>query len=67
MKCPICNGTMVNKKGKFGEFKGCVNYPKCEYTFQTPQQKRNTNPGYNNYKNSVCHWWDESLDWEQHY
>lgn len=30
--CPKCGGNMVHKKGKYGEFLGCSNYPKCRYT-----------------------------------
>ncbi|MDF1496975.1 MAG: restriction endonuclease [Patescibacteria group bacterium] len=30
--CPKCGGTLVKRNGKFGEFKGCSNYPKCKYT-----------------------------------
>ena len=30
--CPRCGGKLVTRKGKFGEFKGCSNYPKCRFT-----------------------------------
>ena len=30
--CPQCNGDLIEKKGKFGKFYGCSNYPKCKYT-----------------------------------
>lgn len=30
--CPRCNSSLVLRKGKFGEFNGCSNYPKCRYT-----------------------------------
>lgn len=30
--CPRCGGSLIVKKGKYGEFKGCSNYPKCRYT-----------------------------------
>lgn len=30
--CPRCGGHLVVRKGKYGEFKGCSNYPKCRYT-----------------------------------
>lgn len=29
MNCPKCGGDLLNKKGKYGEFVGCSNYPKC--------------------------------------
>jgi len=31
--CPECGqGKMMIRKGKFGQFYGCTNYPKCRYT-----------------------------------
>jgi DNA topoisomerase-1 len=35
-KCPICDGTLVIKRGKFGRFIACDNYPKCSITFKLP-------------------------------
>jgi len=32
--CPKCGGKLSMKKGKFGAFYGCSNYPKCRYTKQ---------------------------------
>ena len=32
-KCPNCSGNLVFKKGKFGIFVACNNYPKCKTTF----------------------------------
>jgi ribulose bisphosphate carboxylase small subunit len=29
--CPKCGGILVERKGKYGQFKGCSNYPKCRY------------------------------------
>lgn len=29
VKCPLCDGEMVSRKGKFGVFWGCKSYPKC--------------------------------------
>ena len=31
-KCPKCGGNLVERKGKYGSFVGCSNYPKCKYT-----------------------------------
>lgn len=31
-KCPRCNGNLIKRQGKSGEFHGCSNYPKCKYT-----------------------------------
>lgn len=30
--CPRCGGRLVQRYGKYGEFFGCSNYPKCKYT-----------------------------------
>lgn len=32
--CPYCNAELVLRKGKYGEFYGCSNYPKCNYTMK---------------------------------
>lgn len=29
--CPRCGGTLVLRNGKYGEFLGCSNYPKCKF------------------------------------
>ena len=29
--CPRCGGKLVLRKGKYGEFWGCSNYPKCRF------------------------------------
>ncbi|HHO42739.1 MAG TPA: type I DNA topoisomerase [Epsilonproteobacteria bacterium] len=31
-KCPECGGELFLKKGRFGEFIACGNFPKCKYT-----------------------------------
>ena len=30
--CPQCGGAMVCRHGKYGDFWGCTNYPKCRHT-----------------------------------
>ena len=30
--CPRCGGRLVLRKGKYGVFYGCYNYPRCRYT-----------------------------------
>ncbi len=30
--CPQCGGGLAKRKGRFGEFYGCKNYPRCTYT-----------------------------------
>lgn len=32
--CPFCKTDLVLRKGKFGEFYGCPNFPKCRYTLK---------------------------------
>lgn len=29
--CPYCGGKLILRKGKYGEFYGCSNYPKCHF------------------------------------
>jgi hypothetical protein len=29
--CPNCGGTLVSRSGKYGQFYGCRNYPRCRY------------------------------------
>lgn len=30
-ECPKCSGQLVYKKGRYGKFIGCANYPKCKH------------------------------------
>ena len=30
--CPKCGGELLTRKGKYGDFKRCNNYPKCRFT-----------------------------------
>ena len=30
--CPRCGGELVRRNGRYGEFMGCSNYPRCRYT-----------------------------------
>lgn len=32
--CPYCKTALILRKGKYGEFYGCSNYPKCKYTMK---------------------------------
>lgn len=32
--CPKCNSDLVIRDGKFGQFYGCSNYPRCKYTLK---------------------------------
>lgn len=31
--CPLCNHELIIRKGRFGKFIGCSNYPNCTKTF----------------------------------
>lgn len=31
-RCPKCGNAMKKRKGRFGEFWGCMSYPECRYT-----------------------------------
>ena len=35
--CPRCGAPLVLRKGKFGAFYGCSNYPKCRFTRQADE------------------------------
>ncbi len=34
--CPNCEGTLMIRRGKFGRFVACNNYPECKTTFKLP-------------------------------
>ena len=36
--CPNCGSPVVIKKGRWGEFKACSNYPKCHYIKKEPKK-----------------------------
>jgi RecB family exonuclease len=36
--CPLCGGRLQQRKGKFGLFWGCSNFPRCRYTLDTRNQ-----------------------------
>ncbi len=31
-RCPKCNAAMIKRTGKYGDFYGCLNFPKCKQT-----------------------------------
>jgi DNA helicase-4 len=38
--CPECtDGWLIERRGKYGQFRGCVNYPKCEGTLNAPRRR----------------------------
>jgi DNA topoisomerase I len=38
-KCPKCDGKLVLRKGIYGAFYACENYPKCKYVFSDKKTK----------------------------
>ena len=45
LTCPECGSKMVVRKGKYGEFTACSNYPKCKYIKQEePKELEETCP-----------------------
>lgn len=42
-KCPNCDGSLVIKKGKFGKFVSCSNYPNCKIAISLPKAVKPTN------------------------
>ena len=39
-ECPRCDGWMQTKKGKYGQFLGCSNWPNCSYTRNITERKK---------------------------
>lgn len=45
MKCPKCvNGSLVTKKGKFGDFLACDQYPNCKYIHKSGEKVEESKP-----------------------
>ena len=38
--CPECGGDLVVRKGKYGEFVACSNYPTCKYVKKEEKEKK---------------------------
>ncbi|QKG30151.1 type I DNA topoisomerase [Campylobacter sp. RM16187] len=38
-KCPECGGELLMRKGRFGEFIACGNFPKCKYSRNIKSEK----------------------------
>ncbi len=39
-KCPECGHPLVIRKGKYGEFVACSNFPKCKYIKNEPREEQ---------------------------
>lgn len=55
-KCPQCGGPLFKRHGKYGDFYGCGNYPKCRYTEPCTEKKaaRALSDGEKQYKCPRC-------------
>jgi DNA topoisomerase-1 len=38
--CPLCQGSLIVKFGRFGKFIACSNYPTCRHTEKTEEEKK---------------------------
>ena len=38
--CPKCRGELIRKRGKYGYFLGCTNYPKCNYMEKVSKKRQ---------------------------
>ncbi|MBT0816430.1 type I DNA topoisomerase [Campylobacter lari] len=39
--CPDCSGELAIRKGRYGEFIACLNFPKCKYSRNLKQETQN--------------------------
>ncbi|HIC3449543.1 TPA: type I DNA topoisomerase [Campylobacter coli] len=39
--CPDCGGELAIRKGRFGEFVACLNFPKCKYSRNLKNESKN--------------------------
>jgi DNA topoisomerase-1 len=42
--CPQCGGNVVIRKGKYGKFRGCSNFPRCKWTSPLKEKTRRGEP-----------------------
>lgn len=40
-QCPQCGGELAIRKGRYGEFVACLNFPKCKYSRNLSQSNQN--------------------------
>jgi len=45
-KCPVCGNLLVKRNGKYGEFYGCKDFPRCRYA-RNIQGKRSAGINHN--------------------
>jgi len=69
-RCPTCGAPLAKRKGQYGEFLGCTNYPDCKFTFNLsggkPQTRPQTTPDSEKidyiYRWVKTQWVDEKFD-----
>lgn len=42
--CPLCHSPMVYRRGRYGDFEACSDYPKCKYIKPKPEEKEREKP-----------------------
>jgi len=52
-ECPLCKGELLLRKGRYGEFIACSNFPKCKYT-RNINKEDNSQIEKNNQKCDKC-------------
>ena len=45
-RCPECGDFLILRRGKFGTFFGCHNYPYCKHTQQNVETKKRNRIGF---------------------
>ncbi len=54
LKCEKCGSPMVVKRGRFGKFFACSNYPECKFTMPMPGEKKREEPEPTDEKCPTC-------------
>lgn len=52
--CPECGGELLLRKGRFGEFVACSNFPKCKYTKNQNEAKQEDTSALSEATGEIC-------------
>ncbi|MBN2721716.1 MAG: type I DNA topoisomerase [Campylobacterales bacterium] len=52
--CPECGGELLLRKGRFGEFVACSNFPKCKYTKNLNETEQNDTSVPSEVTSEIC-------------
>ena len=52
-KCPFCDGELAIRKGRYGEFIACLNFPKCKYSRNIKKDESKEEQKQENKVNSI--------------